>query len=167
VTKQRLNLEYRLFSRTISQAKMRNSTMQPLDQREMTRVSHRTSSRARPEPEDHRQEDEMAKTHLEDRKSYVHKPKDKTNFGEVLVPDDKDQQIPRRRLSTADSTHLQAGKHETCHVAGYNTMHVDMDTKYEFTFKKAVQQTAPLDTIFPTMRRDPDSMTQQQTHIKE
>ena len=67
----------------------------------------------------------------------------------------------------ADSTHLQAGEHETYHVAGYNAMHVDVDTKYETTFKKAVQQTAPLDTIFPTMRRDPDSMTQQQTHNKD
>ena len=66
----------------------------------------------------------------------------------------------------ADSTHLQAGEHETYHVAGYNTMHVDVDTKYGFTFKKAVQLTAPL-AIFPTTRRDPDSMTQQQTHIKE
>ena len=52
-------------------------------------------------------------------------------------------------------------------MAGYNAMHVDVDTKYETTFKKAVQQTVPLDTIFPTMRRDPDSMTQQQTHNKE
>jgi hypothetical protein len=46
-------------------------------------------------------------------------------------------------------------------------MHMDVDTKRETTFKKAVQQTAPLDAIVPNMRRDPDSMTQQQTHNKE
>jgi hypothetical protein len=45
-------------------------------------------------------EDEMAKTHLEDRKSYVHKStcqeveKDKTYFGDVHMPDNKDQQTP-------------------------------------------------------------------------
>jgi hypothetical protein len=61
----------------------------------------------------------------------------------------------------------QVGKHETYHVAGYNAMHMDVDTKRETTFKKAVQQTAPLDAIVPNMRRDPDSMTQQQTHNKE
>jgi hypothetical protein len=130
------------------------------------------SQSPRPEPEDHHQEDEMAKTHLEDRKSYVHKrtcqevEKDKTNFGDVLMPDDKDQQTPHGRLTTPDSTHLKAGEHETYHVAGYNAMHVEVDTKYEITFKKAVQKTAPLDAIFPTMRIDPDSMTQQQTHNK-
>jgi hypothetical protein len=97
---------------------MRNSTMQHLDQVTQTattpaavvrlvlnpvgydiNVTHshlatqvQSSHSPRPEPEDHHQEDEMAKTHLEDRKSYVHKrtcqevEKDKTNFGNVLVP---------------------------------------------------------------------------------
>ena len=66
----------------------------------------------------------MAKTHLEDRKSYVQKStcqgveKDKTYFGDV--------------------------------------MHMEGATKYEITFKRAVQKTVPLDVIFPTMRRDPD-----------
>ena len=46
-------------------------------------------------------------------------------------------------------------------------MHVEGDTKYEITFKRAVQKTTPLEAIFPTMRRDPDSMTQLQTHNKE
>jgi hypothetical protein len=62
--------------------------------------------------------------------------------------------------------HLLAGEHQTNHMAGYNTMHTDVDTKYESTFKRAVQLTAPLAT-FPTVRRDPDSMTKQQTHIME
>jgi hypothetical protein len=44
VTKKHLDLEDQLFSRTTSNAKMRNSTMQHLDQREMTSLSHRTSS---------------------------------------------------------------------------------------------------------------------------
>jgi hypothetical protein len=118
----------------------------------------------RPEPEDHYQEDETDLTHLEDRASYVHKPKVKTDFGDVLVPDDKDQQNPHRRKTMADSTHLQAGEHETHHVDGYNAMHVD--TKYKTTFKKAMQQTAPMDAIFP-MRRDSDNMTRKQTHNKE
>jgi hypothetical protein len=52
-------------------------------------------------------------------------------------------------------------------VDEYNAMHVEVDTKYEITFKKAVQKTAPLDAILPTMRRDPDSMTQQQTHNRK
>jgi hypothetical protein len=109
----------------------------------------------RPEIEDH---------HLEDRVSYVHKPKAKTDFGDVLVPDDKDQQNPHRRVTTADSNHLQAGEHEPHHVAGYNAMHVD--TKYETTFKKAMQQTAPMDAIFP-MRKDSDNMIGKQTHNEE
>jgi hypothetical protein len=42
----------------------------------------------------------MAKTNLEDRKSYLHKStcqevvKDKTYIGDVHVPDNKDQQTP-------------------------------------------------------------------------
>ena len=91
----------------------------------------------------------MDMTHPEDSESCVHEPKYKADSGDILVPDDEDQQNPCRRLTTADSTHLQVGEHETYHVAGYDTMHVDVDTKYEFTFKKAVQLTAPL-TIFPT-----------------
>ena len=46
VTKQHLDLEHQLFSRSTSQAKIRNSTMQHLDKGEMTSLSHRTSSRA-------------------------------------------------------------------------------------------------------------------------
>ena len=46
VTNQHLDLEDQLFSRTASHAKMETSTMQHLDQREMTSMSHRTSSRA-------------------------------------------------------------------------------------------------------------------------
>jgi hypothetical protein len=119
-------------------------------------------------PENPHKEDK-AKTNLEDRKSYVHKNtrqevgKDKTYFGDVLVLGDKDQQTPHRRLITPDSTHLKAGEHEIYHVAEDNAMHVDVDTKYEITFKKAVQKTAPLDAIFPTMRRNPDSVNHQQT----
>jgi hypothetical protein len=82
-----------------------------------------------------------------------------TNIGEVDIPSDE--------MLTIISEFKELPTRPRVIVAGYNTMHVDVDTKYEFTFKKAVQQTAPLDAIFPTMRRDPDSMTQQQTHIKE
>ena len=95
----------------------------------------------------------MDMTHLEDRESYLHRPKDKTDFGDVLVPDDKDQQNLRRRLTTADSTHLQAGEHETNHMAGYNTMHVDVDTKYEFTHNKeseAYKVTCQMDATIKT-----------------
>jgi hypothetical protein len=69
--------------------------------------------------------------------SYVHKPRDKTDFENVLGPDDRNQQNPCRRLTTADSTHLQAEEHKTYHVAGYNTMHMDVDTKYEITFNES------------------------------
>jgi hypothetical protein len=61
-------------------------------------------------PESPHQEDKMAKTHLEDRKSYVHKitcqevEKDKTYFKDVHVPDNKDQQTPHRMLVMPDST---------------------------------------------------------------
>jgi hypothetical protein len=78
-------------------------------------------------PEGPHQEDE-AKTHLED--------KDKTYFGDVLIPGDKDQQTPNRRLNTDDSTHLTAGEYKTCHMDGYNAMHVEVDTKYEITLTK-------------------------------
>jgi hypothetical protein len=61
------------------------------------------------------------------------------NFGDVLTPDDKDQQNPHRGLTTADNTHLQAGKHETYHVARCDAMHVDVDTKFEITFKKKIK----------------------------
>ena len=77
----------------------------------------------------------------------MHGTKYKTDFRNVLVPNDEDQQNPSWRLTTADSTNLQAGGHET--------MHVDKDTKYVFTLMKAVQLTAPL-----------DSMAQQSTHNK-
>ena len=64
----------------------------------------------------------MAKTHLDDRESYVHEStcqeveKDKTYFGDVNVPDDKYQQTPHKRLTTPDSTHLKAGEYETYQV---------------------------------------------------
>ena len=80
-------------------------------------------------------------THLENRESYVHRPKYKTDFRNVLMPNNEDQQNPCWRLPTADSTHLQAGEHETHHVAGCNTVHVDEDFKDEDTFTKAVQPT--------------------------
>jgi hypothetical protein len=108
-------------------------------------------------PESPHQENEMAKTHLEDRKSYVHKStcqeveKDKIYFGDVHVPDNKDQQTPHKMLPMPDSPHQEAGEYETYHVDEYNARHVEVDTKYEITFKKAVQKTAPLDAIFPTM----------------
>jgi hypothetical protein len=51
-----------------------------------------------PKPEDH---------HQEDRLSYMHKLKDRTEFGDVLMSDDQDQHYPQRRVTTADSTHLQ------------------------------------------------------------
>ena len=130
-------------------------------------------------PESPHQEDEMAKTQLEDRNSYVHKStcqevaKDKAYFGDVHVPDNKDRQTPNRMLTMPDSTHQEAGEYETYYEDGYNAMHVEgettqeISTKHEITFKKAVQKTAPLDAIFPTMRRNPDSMTQQQTHNRK
>ena len=89
------------------------------------------------------------------------------------MPDDKDQQTPHRMLTLPDSTHQKAGEYETYCEDGYNAMHVEgettqeISTKHEITFKKAVQKTAPLDAIFPTMRRNPDSMTQQQTHNRK
>ena len=46
VTKQHLDLEHQLFSRTTIHAKMRSSTMQHLVQGKMTSLSHRTSSQA-------------------------------------------------------------------------------------------------------------------------
>jgi hypothetical protein len=82
-------------------------------------------------PESPHQEDEMAKTHLEDRKSYVHKStcqeveKDKTYFEDVHVPDDKDQQTPHRMLTLPDSTHQEDGEYETYCEDGYNAMHVE------------------------------------------
>jgi hypothetical protein len=51
------------------------------------------------------------------------------------------------------------------HVEG-ETTHM-ISTTHEITFKKAVQKTAPLDAIFPTVRRNPDSMNQQQTHNRK
>jgi hypothetical protein len=79
----------------------------------------------------------------------MHKLKDKTDFGDVLVSDDRDQQNPQRRVTTADITHLQDRQHElTHHVAKYDAMH--MDTKYETNFEKAMQQTAPMDEKIET-----------------
>ena len=46
VSKQHLDLEHQLFSRTTSQAKMRSFTMQHLDQGKMTSLPYRTSSQA-------------------------------------------------------------------------------------------------------------------------
>jgi predicted nucleic acid-binding Zn ribbon protein len=72
-----------------------------------------------------------------------------------------------------DCTHQEAGEYETYCEDGYNAMHVEgeithkIPTMHEITFKKAVQKTAPLDAIFPTMRRTPDSMNQQQTHNRK
>jgi hypothetical protein len=58
--------------------------------------------------------------HKEDRLFYLNKLKDKTDFGDVLVP---------------DSTHLQDRQQElTHHVVEYDAMH--MDTKYETNLKK-------------------------------
>jgi hypothetical protein len=130
-------------------------------------------------PESPHQEDEMAKTHLEDRMSYVHKStcpeveKDKTYFEDVHVPDNKDQQTPHRMLTMPDSTYQEAGEYETYCEDGYNAMHVEgetthkISTTHKITFKKAVQKTVPLDAIFPMMRRNPDSMNQQQTHNRK
>ena len=63
-------------------------------------------------------------------KLYMSTTKDKTDpktdFGDIPVPDDEDQQNPCRRLPMADSTQQQAGEHETYHGA------VDVDTKYKF-----------------------------------
>jgi hypothetical protein len=101
-----------------------------------------------PEPEDN---------HQEDRLSYMHKPKNKTDFGDILVPNDQDQQSSQRRVATADSTHLRAGVHETHHVAGYDAMHVD--TKYETTFEKAMQQTAPMDAKIKTHLKETTYVT--------
>jgi hypothetical protein len=53
-----------------------------------------TQVQPRPEPEDHYQEDKMNMTLLKDRESYVHEPKHKTDFRDILVPDDEDQQNP-------------------------------------------------------------------------
>ena len=72
-----------------------------------------------------------------------------------------------------DCTHQEAGEYETYCEDGYNAMHVEGETTHEtstthvITFKKAVKKTAPLDAIFPTMRRNPDSMTQQQYHNRK
>ena len=46
VTKQHLDLEHQLFSRTTRQATMRSFTMQHLDQEKMTSLSYRTSNPA-------------------------------------------------------------------------------------------------------------------------
>jgi hypothetical protein len=97
-----------------------------------------TQVQPRPEPEDHYQKDKMNMTLPKDRESYVHEPKYKTDFGDILVPDNEDQQNPCRRSPMVDSTHLQVGGHETHHV--------DVDTKHVFTLKKAVQPTVPLDS---------------------
>jgi hypothetical protein len=70
-------------------------------------------------------------TLLKDRGSYGNEPKTMTDFGDILVPDDKDQQNPC-------STNLQAGVHETNHV--------DVDAKHVFALKRAVQPTVPLDS---------------------
>jgi hypothetical protein len=93
-----------------------------------------------PTPEDHHQEDRM---------TYMHKLKDKTDFGDILMPDDRDQPNPKRMITTAGSTHLQDRQHElTHHVAEYDAMH--MDTKYETNFEKAMQQTAPMNESVDT-----------------
>jgi hypothetical protein len=42
----------------------------------------------------------------------------------------------------------------------------EMSTMHETAYKKAVQKTAPLVAIFPTMRTNPDSMSQQ-THNRK
>jgi hypothetical protein len=115
-------------------------------------------------PKSPHQEDKMAKTHLEDRKSYVHKStcqevaKDKTYIEDVHVPDNKDQQTLHRMLTMPDSTYQEAGENETYCEDGNNAMHVEgetthkIPTTHKIIFKKAVQKTAPLDAIFPTMR---------------
>jgi hypothetical protein len=88
-----------------------------------------------PKPEDHHQEDRMI---------YMHKLKEKTDFGDRIMPDDRDRQNPQRRVTTAGSTHLQDRQHELTHrVAEYDAM--NMDTKYETNFEKTMQQTVPLD----------------------
>jgi hypothetical protein len=113
-------------------------------------------------PESPHLEDEMPKTHLEDRKSYVHKNtcqevvKDKTHIEDVHGPDNKDQQT-LHMLTMPNSTHQEAGENETYCEDGNNAMNVEGETTHKIsnthkiTFKKAVQKTAPLDAIFPTM----------------
>jgi hypothetical protein len=67
----------------------------------------------------------------------------------ILVSNDQDQQNAQRRVTTANSTHLQDRQHElTHHVVEYDAMH--MDTKYETNFDKAMQQTALIDEKYET-----------------
>jgi hypothetical protein len=86
-------------------------------------------------------------TRLETRESYVPGTKYKTDFRNVLVPNNEDQQNPSWRLTTTDSSNSQAGGHET--------IHMDKNPKHMFTLMKAVKLTAPL-----------YSMAQQLTHNK-
>jgi hypothetical protein len=86
-------------------------------------------------------------TRLETREPYVPGTKYKTDFRNVLVRNNEDQQNPSWRLTTTDSSNSQAGGHET--------IHMDKNTKHMFTLMKTVKLTAPL-----------DSMAQQSTHNK-
>ena len=68
-----------------------------------------TQVQPRPEPEDHYQKDKMNMTLLKDRESHVHEPKYKTDFGDILVPDDEDQQNLCRRSPMADRKTYRLG----------------------------------------------------------
>jgi hypothetical protein len=81
--------------------------------------------------------------HQEDRLPYMYEPNEKPDLGDILVPNDQDQQNAQRRVTTANSTHLQVREREAHHVVRDDAVHVV--AKYETSFEEATHQTVTMD----------------------